>query len=273
MNLIENIQRIKEMMGIITESVSNIESILKIGSNGDEVESLQELLGIHKDGEFGRQTKSCVQEFQRKMGIDDDGIVGNDTKSKLKDLEDNKVEWKTPDFCNTNSKSIDVIKKVDDPEKKDNSQVEVSSGDVILMGGLDTRSGDLNINQQVKVLKNKLPNKTIVGFRYNNLQGVLDAIRKNPESYVVLFSAGCKYSSQVAKEIKYKDRLFIVESYAKSSGVFSSVNDAVSMGVPNKNVITGPVKVRGKGVVSGSTDTPSGVDHWGALGYVTNFIK
>jgi hypothetical protein len=45
------------------------------------------------------------------------------------------------------------------------------------------------------------------------------------------------------------------------------------MGVPNKNVITGPVKVRGKGVVFGSTDTPSGVDHWGSLGYVTNFIK
>jgi peptidoglycan hydrolase-like protein with peptidoglycan-binding domain len=273
MNLIENIQRIKEMMGIITESVSDIKSILKIGSNGSEVEALQDLLGIYKDGNFGEQTKTCVQEFQKKMEIYDDGIVGNITKSKLKDLEDNKVEWIRPDFCNTNSKSIDVIKKVDDPEKEDNSQVELSSGDVILMGGLDTRSGDLNIDQQVKVLKNKLLNKTIIGFRYNNLQGVLAAIRKNPESYVVLFSAGCKYSSQVAKEIKYKDRLFIVESYAKSSGVFSSVNDAVSMGVPNKNVITGPVKVRGKGVVSGSTDTPSGVDHWGSLGYVTNFIK
>ena len=253
MNLIENIQRIKEMMGIITESVSDIKSILKIGSNGGEVEALQDLLGIYKDGNFGEQTKTCVQEFQKKMEIYDDGIVSNITKSKLKDLENNKVEWKTPDFCNTNSKSIDVIKKVDDPEKEDNSQVEVSSGDVILMGGLDTRSGDLNINQQVKVLKNKLPNKTIVGFRYNNLQGVLDAIRKNPESYVVLFSAGCKYSSQVAKEIKYKDRLFIVESYAVSTSVVNSLNDAVSMGVPNENVITGPVKARGKDVVSGST--------------------
>ena len=61
MNLIENIQRIKEMMGIITESVSDIKSILKIGSNGGEVEALQDLLGIYKDGNFGEQTKTCVQ--------------------------------------------------------------------------------------------------------------------------------------------------------------------------------------------------------------------
>ena len=98
MNLQENIQRIKEMMGVINESVSDIKSILKISSKGNDVESLQDLLGIHKDGNFGRQTKSCVQEFQRKMGIDDDGIVGNITKNKLKDLEDKKVEWVTPDF-------------------------------------------------------------------------------------------------------------------------------------------------------------------------------
>ena len=272
MNLFENIQRIKEMMGIITESVSDITSILKIGSSGDEVELLQELLGINKDGEFGRQTKSCVQEFQRAMDIESDGIVGDITKGKLKDLEDKKVEWVTPDFCKTNSNSVDMVKKVDEPEKKDDSQINVSSGDVILMGGLDTRSGDLNIDEQVNVLKNKLPNKNIIGFRYNNLQGVLDAIRKNPESYVVLFSAACKYSSQIAEEIKYKDRLFIVESYAVSTSVVNSLNDAVSMGVPNENVITGPVKARGKDVVSGSTKTPSGVNHWGALDYVTNFI-
>lgn len=270
MNLQENIQRIKQMMGIINESIADIESILKLGSVGDEVEILQDILGIQKDGKFGPQTKSCVKEFQKQMGIDDDGIVGEITKSKLEDLENKKIEWETPNFCKSDSKTIDLIKNVDDENDSDN---EINTNDIILMGGLDTRPGDLNINQQVKVLENKLPNKNIIGFRYNNLQGVLDAIKKNPESYVILFSAGCRYSSQVAKEIKYKDRLFIVESYAASSNVFNSVNDAVSMGVPNKNVITGPSKVRGKGVVSGSTNTPSGVDHWGSLSYVTNFIN
>ena len=136
MNLQENIQRIKEMMGVINESVSDIKSILKISSKGNDVESLQDLLGIHKDGNFGKQTKSCVQEFQRKMGIDDDGIVGNITKNKLKDLEDKKVEWVTPDFCRSNSKAIEIIKKVDEPDKEDDSQDKISSVDIIFMGGL-----------------------------------------------------------------------------------------------------------------------------------------
>lgn len=273
MNLQENIQRIREMMGIINESISNIKSILKLGSVGNEVEILQDILGIKKDGKFGPQTKSCVKEFQKQTGIDDDGIVGEITKSKLEDLEHEKIEWETPDFCKSDPKPINLIKNVDDENDENDSDNEINTNNIILMGGLDTRPGDLNINQQVKVLENKLPNKNIIGFRYNNLQGVLSAIKKNPESYVILFSAGCRYSSQVAKEIKYKDRLFIVESYAASSGVFNSVNDAVSMGVPNKNVITGPLKVRGQGVVSGSTNTPDGVGHWGSLSYVTKFIN
>jgi len=273
MNLQEQISRIQSMMGIITESVSDIKSNLKITSKGNDVELLQDLLGIYKDGNFGKQTKSCVQEFQRKMGIDDDGIVGNITKSKLKDLEDNKVEWKTPDFCKTNSKSIDVIKKVDKPDKKDDSQDKISSVDIIFMGGLDYRRGDENLNQQTKRLKDNLPNKNIISFRYNNPTGVLAAIKKTPEAYVVLFSAGGKHSSATAKEITYKYKLFIVEPYNGKNGYSKSVNGAVSIGVPTSNVITGPSKARGMNIVLSSTKTPEGIDHWGALGYVTRFIK
>ena len=272
MNLQENIQRIKEMMGVINESVSDIKSILKISSKGNDVESLQDLLGIHKDGNFGRQTKSCVQEFQRKMGIDDDGIVGNITKNKLKDLEDKKVEWVTPDFCSSNSKSI---KKVDKPDKKDDSQDKISSVDIIFMGVLDDRPGDLTLNQQTKRLKDKLPNKNIISFRYTNSTGVLAAIKKTPEAYVVLFSAGGKHSSAAAKEITNKYKLFIVEPYNGKNGYIKSVNGAVSIGVPTSNVITGPDAARGKGIVSSSTKTPKDIlpKHWGALNYVTRFIK
>ena len=272
MNLQENIQRIKEMMGVINESVSDIKSILKISSKGNDVESLQDLLGIHKDGNFGRQTKSCVQEFQRKMGIDDDGIVGKITKNKLKDLEDKKVEWVTPDFCSSNSKSI---KKVDKPDKEDDSQDKILSVDIIFMGGLDDRPGDETLNQQTNRLKNNLPNKNIISFRYNNPTGVLAAIKKTPEAYVVLFSAGGKYSSAAAKEITYKYKLFIVEPFNGKNGYSNSVNAAVSIGVPTSNVITGPDAARGMGIVSGSTKTPKDIlpKHWGALNYVTKFIK
>ena len=275
MNLQENIQRIKSMMGVINESVSDIKSNLKISSKGNDVELLQDLLGIYKDGNFGKQTKSCVQEFQRKMGIDDDGIVGNITKNKLKDLEDKKVKWVTPDFCSSNSKSVEIIKKVDNPDKKDDSQDKISSVDIIFMGGLDYRHGDENLNQQTKRLKDNLPNKNIISFRYNNPTGVLAAIKKTPEAYVVLFSAGCKYSSAAAKEIKNKYKLFIVEPYNGPNGYSNTVNAAVSNGVPTLNVITGPDAARGMGIVSGSTKTPKSYlpKHWGALNYVTTFIK
>ena len=79
--------------------------------------------------------------------------------------------------------------------------------DVILMGGLDYRKGDLKIDQQVAVLKSKLPNKTIVGYRYTDLSGVLNEIKNNPTAYVVLFSAGCAYSSTVVNDVKYKNKV------------------------------------------------------------------
>jgi len=205
MNLQENIQRIKSMMGGINESVSDINSNLNISSKDDDVESLQDLLGI----------------------------------------------------------------------KKDDSQDKISSVDIIFMGGLDDRPKDETLNQQTNRLKDNLPSKNIISFRYNNPTGVLAAIKKTPEAYVVLFSAGCKYSSAAAKEITNKYKLFIVEPYNGPNGYSNSVNAAVSIGVPTSNVITGPNPARGMGIVSSSTKTPEGIlpKHWGALNYVTRFIK
>lgn len=56
---------------------------LKNGSNGPDVEKLQEKLGIDSDGNFGTNTENKVKEFQRQNGLDDDGVVGNDTWNKL----------------------------------------------------------------------------------------------------------------------------------------------------------------------------------------------
>ena len=141
------------------------------------------------------------------------------------------------------------------------------------MGGLDYRSGDLNIKQQTNKINVKLPNKNVLGFRYNDLSGVLAAIKNNPYSYVILFSAGCNKSSTIANAMKDKQKLFIVEPYATSKSVTDSVSSAVSSGVPSSNVVVGPNKPRGNGVVGGATKTPTNLDHWGALDFVTTLIK
>lgn len=275
MNLNEQTNRIKQMMGI-SESVSSINSVLSIGSKGSEVEELQKTLKMYVDSKFGQQTKDCVIDFQRKMRINDDGIVGGTTKKYLAKLEKGEVKWVTPEFCKTKEYTPQTLLQTKS-QTTSNSTSEKSSttgskGDLILMGGLDNRPGDLSIGQQVQSIKTNLSNKNVIGFRYNDISGVLQAVKNNPNAYVVLFSAGCKYASQIAPLMNDKKKMFIVEPYAKSTSTAQSVQTAVSLGVPNKNVVAGPVKERGAGVVSSTTNTPQGQGHWSALQNVGQLI-
>lgn len=53
--------------------------LLKKLDKGDEVKTLQNLLGIKDDGIFGPITEECVKQFQRTHGLEVDGIVGPKT--------------------------------------------------------------------------------------------------------------------------------------------------------------------------------------------------
>ena len=53
--------------------------LLKVGSKGPEVKSLQEFLGIGADGIFGKGTEFAVKEFQKLNGLTVDGLVGPGT--------------------------------------------------------------------------------------------------------------------------------------------------------------------------------------------------
>lgn len=56
---------------------------LKLGSKGDTVKKLQQLLNIKVDGVFGPNTEKAVREFQAKNKLTVDGIVGNNTLKAL----------------------------------------------------------------------------------------------------------------------------------------------------------------------------------------------
>lgn len=60
-----------------------IERTLKMGDDGQDVEWLQERLGIAVDGDFGPVTKAAVLVFQLKHDITADGIVGARTQDAL----------------------------------------------------------------------------------------------------------------------------------------------------------------------------------------------
>ncbi len=141
------------------------------------------------------------------------------------------------------------------------------SYDAVLVGGLDYRSSDQPIDQQVDMVKKGFgSNKNIKGFRYNTpTSEVLSFMSQNPGIPVFLFSAGCTKASDLSKSSNVdKDKLYIIEPYAVSARTKRVVQSAVSLGVPAKNVIVGPNAARGKGVVEGATDS-GGVSHWGAL--------
>ena len=57
--------------------------VLRRGSKGNEVKTLQNLLGISADGSFGPATDKAVRNYQRTNGLEADGSVGPATWGKL----------------------------------------------------------------------------------------------------------------------------------------------------------------------------------------------
>ena len=141
------------------------------------------------------------------------------------------------------------------------------SYDAVLVGGLDYRSSDQPIEQQVELVKKGLGgDKRVKGFRYNaSTSEVLNFMGGNPGIPVFLFSAGCTKAYDLSKSPNVdKDKLYIIEPYAVSETTKSIVNSAVSNGVPASNVFVGGSQGRGKGIVDGASDSRSS-SHFGAL--------
>lgn len=56
---------------------------IKKGCKGDDVKTLQKLLGVFADGDFGPKTDAAVRAFQKSHGLFADGIVGDKTWAAL----------------------------------------------------------------------------------------------------------------------------------------------------------------------------------------------
>ena len=61
--------------------------VLKKGSRGNDVKTLQRLLHLYEDGIFGKLTEEAVKEFQEAHGLVADGIVGQKTWEALQNGE------------------------------------------------------------------------------------------------------------------------------------------------------------------------------------------
>ena len=168
------------------------------------------------------------------------------------------------------------LKSKTDVKSSGKSPVKSSgSFDAVLVGGLDYRDGDLDIDSQVKLLNSGLgSDKRIKGFRYStSTRDIEDFLEKNPKIPVYLFSAGCKKANELAvSPYVNKNKLFIIEPYALGPVTKNNVRAAVSSGVPSSNVFVGKSGGRGAGVVSGASSSNSS-SHWGALKQVGLMTK
>ena len=80
--------------------------ILKIGSRGKEVKTLQEFFNITADGIFGKGTDLTVKKWQMDNGLVSDGIVGPKT-------------WDAMGLATTdNSEGISAVAVNDTPTKQ-----------------------------------------------------------------------------------------------------------------------------------------------------------
>jgi hypothetical protein len=71
--------------------------LLKTGSKGQDVKTLQQKLGITADGDFGEETKKKVIAFQKANGLEADGVVGDNTWNALMHKAATAVNTTAPD--------------------------------------------------------------------------------------------------------------------------------------------------------------------------------
>jgi peptidoglycan hydrolase-like protein with peptidoglycan-binding domain len=114
MNLNEELYRIKQIIGLITES-ENFSEYMSKGAKSDEVKKLQEILDIETDGVFGSETKDCVKKLQTHFNIKVDGIVGPETRSILNNISQGKTDgWEGCKKTTPNNKpNLDTEKQTE----------------------------------------------------------------------------------------------------------------------------------------------------------------
>lgn len=228
------------MKYILKESQLNL--IMEVISYDPNVEKIQRIL-IKRGYDLG------------KYGPNNDGVDG-----KLGPLTRNAIEQEF---------GIKIKRK------GISSKESASEYGAILVGGLDNRTGDLNIDSQVSLLKQGLgTNKDVKGFRYNTpTSTIINFINQNPGIPIYLFSAGCRKANEISNVLgRNKNLLYIIEPYAAGSETKGNVRSAVNNGVPSSNVFVGKSVGRGQGIVSGASSSQSN-SHWNALKTVGSMTK
>jgi len=115
---------------------------------------------------------------------------------------------------------------------------EANSGDltkpvVVFVGGLDDSKYE-TLSWQTEKLKSGLGNNfTVIPHRHTEGKSAITSIKKNLNCYVVLFSAGCKWSNSISP-VADKSKMYIVDPYTCAS---NTLNKVISSGIDKNNIL------------------------------------
>ncbi len=161
-----------------TPTDCSIITTLKQGSQGIEVQCLQEKVGVVTDGSFGPITKIAIVTFQIAHGLIADGIVGPLTRTALESVAGSNLPSFLPGCVSTTGFSTTTGVKCDSSSVNNNTKESESSVEVINDAeniNPNFENLDLFIEAVVKVSKKN-------GYSEKELQRIIDSIKKTATS-------------------------------------------------------------------------------------------
>jgi hypothetical protein len=242
------------------------------------------------------QLKRIIEKYTEERMINEawyDGVLDkiglnfDNVKDKVKDVFKKVTGIELQDKDEVEKKDIpsekEIEKKIEDvktdvekdtKEKKDKEEkTDGKIKNVIFVSGLHNRSSDEPVKKQTKRVSDNLKiNADVEGYSHTDNENALRALESEPNSYVLLFSAGCAYSEKFARKLKSLNKslnnLYVIEPHSSAK---QSVTSAVKLGLPESNVWVGSYAAAGLGIVSNPTSTKkTGCDkpHWCAIDQV-----
>lgn len=151
---------------------------------------------------------------------------------------------------------------------------------IVFVSGLYNRADDLSVDDQGKKVKSGAPGSDVFVFAHDtSLDNIKKSISDNPDSHVILFSAGCKHSLDVAKYMKSLkiplNKLHINEPYTiagKGDNTKAKITSAISLGVPASNVYSGGNDSTGNNI-PGCTKLKGRVTHFDSCKTLADYIS
>jgi len=165
-------------------------------------------------------------------------------------------------------KSNKVISEDIENTKQSNQKIGL---DAIFVGGIDDKKGYYPLEKQLAIFKQGFSGNNVKAFGYKTpYETILKYLTLYPKIPIFLFSAGCNLADEIMdSKFVDKKKVYLIEPWNRSLNQLNkSVTNAISKGLPPKNIFVRTDEPgRGYGI-SGASDSESGhgiKGHWNSL--------